>query len=95
MDITQVVPILRIFDIEKAKEFYVQFLGFNVDWEHRFAEGMPVYLQVSRANLVLHLSEHHGDCSPGGTVFVRASGLDDFTGSLTPNPTAARSLRLR
>ena len=26
---------LRIFSVEKALEFYVEFLGFKVDWEHR------------------------------------------------------------
>jgi hypothetical protein len=30
------IPRLRIFGVEKAKEFYVGFLGFAVDWEHRF-----------------------------------------------------------
>ncbi len=30
------VPILRILDVEKAKESYVGFLGFTVDWEHLF-----------------------------------------------------------
>ncbi len=63
------IPILRIFDVEKAKEFYVGFLGFTVDWEHHFEENTPAYLQVSRDDLVLHLSEHHGDCCPGSTVF--------------------------
>lgn len=38
---------------------------FRVDWEHRFEPGFPLYLQVSRDGLVLHLSEHHGDGSPG------------------------------
>jgi catechol 2,3-dioxygenase-like lactoylglutathione lyase family enzyme len=32
----QAIPILRIFDLEKARDFYVGFLGFRVDWEHRF-----------------------------------------------------------
>jgi catechol 2,3-dioxygenase-like lactoylglutathione lyase family enzyme len=32
------IPILRIFDVEKAKEFYVGFVGFTVDWEHHFEE---------------------------------------------------------
>ena len=27
-----VVPVLRIFDIDKADEFYQRFLGFSVDW---------------------------------------------------------------
>ena len=72
------IPILRIFSIEKAKEFYVDFLGFKVDWEHRFNEDAPVYMQVSRGDLVLHLSEHHGDSSPGSAVFVEMTGIEEF-----------------
>ena len=79
----QAIPILRIFDVEKAKEFYVGFLGFRVDWEHRFDDNAPVYLQVSRGNLVLHLTEHHGDCCPGSSVFVRTTQLDQFHQEIT------------
>ncbi|HVG80936.1 MAG TPA: glyoxalase superfamily protein [Methylomirabilota bacterium] len=77
------VPILRIFSEEKAKEFYLGFLGFTLDWEHRFEPGMPLYMQVSRAGLVLHLSEHHGDGAPGATVFVETAGLDAFHAEVT------------
>ncbi len=78
LEVLRTIPILRIFSVEKAKEFYVGFLGFAVDWEHRFDEKAPVYMQVSRANCVLHLSEHHGDCCPGSTVYLSATGLDEF-----------------
>jgi catechol 2,3-dioxygenase-like lactoylglutathione lyase family enzyme len=74
----QAIPILRIFDIDKAKAFYVDFLGFSVDWEHRFEHGLPLYMQISRGDLTLHLSEHHGDCTPGSTVFVIMNGLREF-----------------
>ena len=73
-----VVPILRIFDVEKAEAFYVGFLGFTVDWEHHFEENIPAYIQVSRAGLTLHLSEHHGDACPGSTVFVWMSEIEEF-----------------
>ncbi|MEM6436951.1 MAG: glyoxalase superfamily protein, partial [Cyanobacteria bacterium P01_D01_bin.115] len=43
MSLAKTTPILRIFDEAKAKEFYVDFLGFQVDWEHRFQPGMPLY----------------------------------------------------
>jgi uncharacterized glyoxalase superfamily protein PhnB len=72
------IPILRIFDVAKAKEFYLDFLGFKVDWEHRFDERAPLYMQISLDQLVLHLSEHHGDCCPGSTVFVTVNGLDAY-----------------
>jgi catechol 2,3-dioxygenase-like lactoylglutathione lyase family enzyme len=42
----QGIPIFRIFDVEKAKDFYVGFLGFRVDWEHRF-DHVPTQLRRS------------------------------------------------
>lgn len=34
----ETVPLLRIFDVAKAREFYVGVLGFTVDREHRCDE---------------------------------------------------------
>jgi hypothetical protein len=72
------VPILRIFSVERAREFYLGYLGFSWDWEHRFEPGLPLYAQVSRAGLRLHLSEHHGDGSPAGAVFLPMTAIDAF-----------------
>lgn len=69
------VPIVRIFDEEKAREFYCGFLGMIVDWEHRFHDGAPLYCQLSRGTLRLHLSEHSGDATPGGNMVVYTSGV--------------------
>jgi catechol 2,3-dioxygenase-like lactoylglutathione lyase family enzyme len=71
----QTIPILRSFDETKAREFYCGFLGFTVDFEHRFEPGLPLYLGLSRAGMKLHLSEHHGDSSPGTTLFVPMTGV--------------------
>lgn len=76
------IPIMRIFDEAKAREFYLGFLGFDLDWDHRFAPGLPLYMQVSRSGLKLHLSEHHGDASPGSTVFVWMDGIDAYRAEL-------------
>ncbi len=77
------IPLMRIFDVVKAKDFYVGFLGFAVDWEHRMDDRSPVYLQISRGQLILHLTEHHGDCCPGSTVFVWMRGIQDFHTTIT------------
>jgi uncharacterized glyoxalase superfamily protein PhnB len=76
--ITSTIPIFRIFDVDRAREFYVGFLGFTVDWEHHFSENSPAYIQVSRNGLTLHLSGHHGDCCPGSTAFVWMTGIEAF-----------------
>ncbi|NMM44379.1 VOC family protein [Rhodospirillaceae bacterium KN72] len=75
---TGTAPVLRSFDEAKAKEFYIDYLGFTLDWEHRFEPGMPLYFQVSRSGLTLHISEHHGDATPGATVFVTMTGIEDY-----------------
>ena len=78
----RVVPILRIFDIDKARRFYVDYLGFTVDWEHRVSEDAPLYMQVSRGGMVLHLSEHHGDGTPGSVAYVETQGVRAFHAEL-------------
>ena len=37
------IPILRMFDEAKAREFYLDFLGFSVEFEHRFEADLPLY----------------------------------------------------
>lgn len=69
------IPVLRIFDEAAAQAFYVDFLGMQIDWEHRFEPDLPVYLQVSRGALVLHLTGHHGDACPGSAVYLRMRGV--------------------
>ncbi|MCX5512484.1 VOC family protein [Kaistia algarum] len=81
--VREVIPILRIFSVDKAREFYEGFLGFTFDWEHRYEPGLPLYAEVSRAGMKLHLSEHHGDASPGSTVFVWMTGIRTFHRELT------------
>jgi hypothetical protein len=68
VEFNRAAPVLRIFDEDKAREFYVDYLGMTVDFEHRFDPDSPLYMQVSRGVLVLHLSEHHGDGTPGTHV---------------------------
>ena len=68
-------PILRIFDIARTREFHVGFLGFEVQWEHRFDDNAPLYMAVGRDGCVLHLSEHHGDGAPGIAVRIKVEDI--------------------
>ncbi|WP_394690123.1 glyoxalase superfamily protein [Hoeflea sp.] len=76
-------PIFRIFDVAKAQEFYLGFLGMGVDWEHRHAPDLPLYMQVSRGGLKLHLSEHSGDATPGANAVVFCTGVSALHTELT------------
>ncbi len=79
----QVIPVLRIFSVEKAKEFYFDYLGFKLDFEHRFDENAPLFMQISRDGLVLRLSEHHGDGSPGTAFYCMVEGVRELHAELT------------
>ena len=70
------IPILRIFDEAKAREFYLGFLGFAIDFEHRFEPGLPLYMGISKGACRFHLSEHHGDGTPGTRVRVEVPDVD-------------------
>lgn len=77
-----VVPVLRSFDEAKAREFYVDFLGFEVRWTHRFEPSLPLYMEVARDGCTLHLSEHHGDACPGSQVRIACKEIDAYCASL-------------
>jgi glyoxalase superfamily protein len=79
---TRTVPVLRIFDSAKAREFYIGFLGFKVDFEHRFEPDLPLFMQISLGDIILYLSEHHGDCAPGGKVVIETAGLAAYHAEL-------------
>jgi uncharacterized glyoxalase superfamily protein PhnB len=76
MNLGRTTPILRSFDEAKAREFYVQYLGFAVVFEHRFEPGLPLYMEVARDGCTLHLSEHHGDACPGAALRIEVGDID-------------------
>lgn len=67
---------MRIFDEKKAKEFYLDFLGMRLDWEHRFEPNKPIFNKVSYGYLVLQLSGHSGNCTSGSKVLVNIDELE-------------------
>lgn len=75
-------PVLRIFDEAKAREFYQEFLGFSVRFEHRFEKNFPLYMGIERDELKLDLTEHHGDACPGAAVRIRVGDVMALTKEL-------------
>ncbi|WP_123408371.1 glyoxalase superfamily protein [Pseudomonas frederiksbergensis] len=81
MELSNAIPIFKISSEKLAREYYVDCLGFSIDWQHR-QNNYPAYLQVSRGSLVLHLTEHEGDAEPGATILIPVNGLDALYGEL-------------
>ncbi len=78
----RVMATLRITDYARSKTFYVDGLGFQIDWEHRFAPGLPVFMQVSREGLAFFLTAHTGDCPVGGLLHLYVPDVDGWHAEL-------------
>ena len=77
-----IIPVLRVFDYDKIIEFYVKWMDFSVEWEHR-PEDAPFYMQVSLRGSLINLSQHHGECSPGARIIISDfKGLEVYHRSL-------------
>ncbi len=72
----RVVPALRITNYARSKAFYIDGLGFCVEWEHRFEPHFPVFMSISRDGMEIFLSEHTGDCQVGGLVHFYVPDVD-------------------
>jgi catechol 2,3-dioxygenase-like lactoylglutathione lyase family enzyme len=67
------IPVLRITSFEAARDFYVDFLGFALDWG---GEARPWYAQVSRGEVQLHLAEEEAGGKAGALLFRDMTGID-------------------
>ena len=54
------IPILRIFDVAKAKEFYICWLGFTLEWEHQFEPDTPYYIGIKKDDIVVDCTVNRG-----------------------------------
>jgi catechol 2,3-dioxygenase-like lactoylglutathione lyase family enzyme len=86
--VQQVIPAVRITDYAVSKAFYIDGLGFQINWEHRFEPNFPVFMEVSREGLTIHLTEHAGDCQVGGLVHFYVLDVDAWYAELIANGVA-------
>ena len=67
-----------MLDEAKAKAFYLDYLGFEVDWEGRFNPTAPLYMQIHLGEAVIHLNGHAQEDAPISQVNIPVVGLDKY-----------------
>ncbi|MBO2012331.1 glyoxalase superfamily protein [Hymenobacter negativus] len=72
-----VTPVFLIADESAALAFYIGWLGFRIDWEEQ-PKRNRVYLQISRNDVVLHLSDSPADSAMGAAVRMEVRGLPAY-----------------
>jgi catechol 2,3-dioxygenase-like lactoylglutathione lyase family enzyme len=76
---TTTIPVLRIFSVDPALQFYVDFLGFTLDFGGpNGGPGTAYYGQISKGHTTLHLAEAAYDAGQGATVFIWLDGIDEL-----------------
>ncbi|MDA1036696.1 MAG: glyoxalase superfamily protein [Chloroflexi bacterium] len=87
----ELVPIVHVKDGYQTARWYER-LGFEIEGEHRFGPGMPLYLFLRRGTNALHLSEHKGDARPGTLVYFYVIDVEkianEFNAEVTDQPWA-------
>jgi catechol 2,3-dioxygenase-like lactoylglutathione lyase family enzyme len=72
-----VTPVFLVSDYPTARAFYIDWLGFRIDWEEQPGQNR-VYVQVSWGEIVLHLSSSPADSSAGAVVRLEIQGLHAY-----------------
>jgi catechol 2,3-dioxygenase-like lactoylglutathione lyase family enzyme len=77
-----VIPAFRVTDYTRSKVFYVEGMGFQIDWEHRFEPDFPVFVQITKDEMTIYLTEHTGDCQVGGLIHFFVPNVDNWYSEL-------------
>jgi hypothetical protein len=73
--VTRVVPFLRVADAEASAGWYAR-VGFSIEWRHRFAPGLPLFIALRDGDARIFLSEHSGDARPDTLLYVYVDDVD-------------------
>ena len=79
-----IVPVLKVSDIQRAVEFYTNVLGFSVAWRAgNDGGGQNAMLLAGTTNLLLSTGSHLGD-EPQftGTLYFNMRGVREFFESI-------------
>lgn len=74
----KVIPILKVFDVIRAKEFYVDVMGFKVEWERGSDEKSNIYMILSYEHILLYFTAYDDEVASVSSVFIEFSGLKEY-----------------
>ena len=77
--IDNIVPVLSVGSYEETVSHYVEWLGFNVDWEYR-EEQLPFVISITRDGFSFMLAE--SETSNGSWTTIYVSDLEEMSEEL-------------
>lgn len=67
--IDSIVPVLSVGSYEETVSHYVEWLGFNIDWEYR-EEQLPFVISITRDGFSFMLTESETSTGSWTTIYV-------------------------
>lgn len=92
--ITSLRPAIGIGAFEEAVAFYVDLLGFTLDWEWREAPGRPVIMSVSRDDISFMMNGYPGAAPAGAQFHFDVSDLQAYAAEINERQSDAASVLL-
>lgn len=89
MTLNGIIPTFRVKDARAAERFYCDVLGFQNSWEDDPGDGHPVFIEVVRDKVAIHLTEHEGDGPEGVSIYVMVADARALHGEVTGKGAAA------
>ena len=80
----KIVPVLGIDDGEVAKNFYIEKLGFELDFEWRHEPGFPAQIGIKYGDHYMHLSEHSKG-HQGSELYLFVNDIEDWAARAKAN----------
>lgn len=79
------IPILKVFDIERAERFYSDVLGAteNWSWSHSEEGPNPGYRSLTLEGGEIHLSSFAGDGAFGTAIYIAVDDVDRLAAIIT------------
>ena len=77
----EVIPFLRVRDAEASARWYAR-LGFEIEWRHRFSDGLPLFVAIRGNSSRIFLSEHTGDARPDTLLYLYVDDVDTLASEL-------------
>lgn len=88
---TQVVPILRVKDVDASLAWWTR-LGFEQEFTHVFEGTIPRFMGIRRDATLIYLSEHAGDAHDPALIYLWVGDVDrlaaEFGVGVEQNPWA-------
>ena len=82
------ISTFKVKDALASEAFYRDLLGFTKTWEDNPGDGSPVFIEVKRDAVAIHLSEHEGDGPERVSIYVNVADATalhgEFAGRQVP-----------